>query len=44
MANLNPAKMSGTAIAVEGIFTIIMAFINRAGHRMSWLVAFTNGQ
>jgi len=30
----------GILFIVEGIFTIIMAFTNRAGHRMSWLVAF----
>ena len=30
----------GVLFIVEGIFTIIMAFTNRAGHRMSWLVAF----
>lgn len=29
----------GLLFVVEGIFTIIMAFTNRAGHRMSWLVA-----
>lgn len=29
----------GILFVVEGIFTIIMAFTNRAGHRMSWLVA-----
>ncbi|MBF2075192.1 MAG: DUF308 domain-containing protein [Synechococcales cyanobacterium C42_A2020_086] len=29
----------GILFIVEGIFTIIMAFTNRAGHRMSWLVA-----
>jgi uncharacterized membrane protein HdeD (DUF308 family) len=29
----------GVLFIVEGIFTIIMAFTNRAGHRMSWLVA-----
>lgn len=29
----------GVLFVVEGIFTIIMAFTNRAGHRMSWLVA-----
>lgn len=29
----------GTLFIIEGIFTIIMAFTNRAGHRMSWLVA-----
>lgn len=30
----------GTLFIIEGIFTIIMAFTNRAGHKMSWLVAF----
>lgn len=30
----------GILFIVEGIFTIIMAFTHRAGHRMSWLVAF----
>ncbi|MCU0526034.1 MAG: HdeD family acid-resistance protein [Elainella sp. Prado103] len=30
----------GILFIVEGIFTIIMAFTNRAGHRMAWLVAF----
>lgn len=29
----------GVLFIVEGIFTIIMAFTNRTGHRMSWLVA-----
>lgn len=29
----------GTLFIVEGIFTIIMAFTNRSGHSMSWLVA-----
>lgn len=29
----------GVLFIVEGIFTIIMAFVNRSGHRMSWLVA-----
>lgn len=29
----------GVLFIVEGIFTIIMAFTGRAGHRMSWLVA-----
>lgn len=29
----------GTLFVIEGIFTIIMAFTNRSGHRMSWLVA-----
>jgi uncharacterized membrane protein HdeD (DUF308 family) len=29
----------GVLFIVEGIFTIIMAFTNRSGHRMSWLVA-----
>lgn len=29
----------GVLFIVEGIYTIIMAFTNRAGHRMSWLVA-----
>ncbi|ABA20723.1 conserved hypothetical protein [Trichormus variabilis ATCC 29413] len=29
----------GILFVVEGIFTIIMAFTHRAGHRMSWLVA-----
>ncbi|MBV9390055.1 MAG: DUF308 domain-containing protein [Chroococcidiopsidaceae cyanobacterium CP_BM_ER_R8_30] len=29
----------GILFIVEGIFTIIMAFTNRAGHRMSWAVA-----
>lgn len=29
----------GVLFVVEGIYTIIMAFTNRAGHRMSWLVA-----
>ena len=30
----------GILFIVEGIFTIIMAFTGRAGHRMFWLVAF----
>lgn len=29
----------GLLFIVEGVFTIIMAFTNRAGHRASWLVA-----
>lgn len=29
----------GILFIVEGIYTIIMAFTNRAGHSMSWLVA-----
>lgn len=29
----------GILFIVEGIFTIIMAFTNRAGHRMFWVVA-----
>lgn len=29
----------GVLFIVEGVFTIIMAFTNRAGHRASWLVA-----
>ncbi|EKQ66788.1 hypothetical protein OsccyDRAFT_4589 [Leptolyngbyaceae cyanobacterium JSC-12] len=29
----------GVLFVVEGIYTIIMAFTNRAGHHMSWLVA-----
>lgn len=29
----------GVLFIVEGIYTIIMAFTNRSGHRMSWLVA-----
>jgi len=29
----------GVLFIVEGIFTIIMAFTNRAGHRMFWAVA-----
>lgn len=29
----------GVLFIVEGIYTIIMAFTNRAGHRMSWLTA-----
>lgn len=29
----------GVLFIVEGIYTIIMAFTNRAGHHMSWLVA-----
>lgn len=29
----------GVLFIVEGIFTIIMAFTNRAGHRMFWLTA-----
>lgn len=29
----------GVLFIVEGVYTIIMAFTNRAGHRMSWLVA-----
>jgi len=28
----------GVLFIAEGIYTIIMAFINRAGHRMTWLV------
>ena len=33
----------GILFVVEGIFTIIMAFTNRAGHRMFWLVALNGG-
>jgi uncharacterized membrane protein HdeD (DUF308 family) len=29
----------GVLFVVEGVYTIIMAFVNRAGHRMMWLVA-----
>lgn len=29
----------GILFIVEGIYTTIMAFVNRSGHRMSWLVA-----
>jgi len=29
----------GVLFIIEGIYTIIMAFTGRAGHRMSWLVA-----
>ena len=29
----------GILFIVEGVYTIIMAFTNRAGHRLSWLVA-----
>jgi uncharacterized membrane protein HdeD (DUF308 family) len=29
----------GVLFIVEGVYTIIMAFTNRSGHRMSWLVA-----
>lgn len=29
----------GILFIAEGIYTIIMAFTNRSGHRMSWLVA-----
>ncbi len=44
LANVGAAVLAltlafGTLFIVEGIFTIIMAFTNRAGHRMSWLVA-----
>jgi uncharacterized membrane protein HdeD (DUF308 family) len=44
LANLGAAVLAltftfGILFIVEGIFTIIMAFTNRAGHRMSWLVA-----
>jgi len=28
----------GVLFIAEGIYTIIMAFVNRAGHRMTWLV------
>jgi uncharacterized membrane protein HdeD (DUF308 family) len=44
LANVGAAMLAltlafGVLFIVEGIFTIIMAFTNRAGHRMSWLVA-----
>ena len=44
MFNLGAALLAltlafGVLFIVEGIFTIIMAFTNRAGHRMYWLVA-----
>jgi uncharacterized membrane protein HdeD (DUF308 family) len=44
LSNLGAAVLAltftfGILFIVEGIFTIIMAFTNRAGHRMSWLVA-----
>ncbi len=29
----------GILFIVEGVYTIVMAFTNRAGHRLSWLVA-----
>lgn len=29
----------GILFIVEGIYTIIMAFVHRSGHRLSWLVA-----
>ncbi|GAB4369773.1 MAG: HdeD family acid-resistance protein [Elainellaceae cyanobacterium] len=29
----------GVLFVIEGVFTTIMAFTNRAGHRLSWLVA-----
>jgi uncharacterized membrane protein HdeD (DUF308 family) len=29
----------GVLFIIEGIYTIIMAFTNRSGHQMSWLVA-----
>lgn len=29
----------GILFIVEGVYTLIMAFTNRAGHKMSWLVA-----
>lgn len=45
LSNLGAALLAltfafGTLFIIEGIFTIIMAFTNRAGHRMSGLVAF----
>lgn len=45
LANVAAAMLAltlafGILFIVEGIFTIIMAFTNRAGHRMAWLVAF----
>uniref|UniRef100_A0A832H3Y4 HdeD family acid-resistance protein n=1 Tax=Oscillatoriales cyanobacterium SpSt-402 TaxID=2282168 RepID=A0A832H3Y4_9CYAN len=44
LSNLGAALLAltfafGVLFIVEGIYTIIMAFTNRAGHRMSWLVA-----
>jgi uncharacterized membrane protein HdeD (DUF308 family) len=44
LANLRAALLALTfafsiLFIVEGIYTIIMAFVNRAGHRMSWVVA-----
>lgn len=30
----------GILFVAEGVFTIIMGFTNKAGHRMSWLVVF----
>jgi len=43
LANLGAALLGltfafGILFIVEGIYTIIMGFTNRAGHRMSWLV------
>lgn len=45
LANIGAALLAltftfGVLFIVEGIYTIIMAFVNRSGHRMSWLVAF----
>jgi uncharacterized membrane protein HdeD (DUF308 family) len=43
LANIGTALLAltlgfGILFIVEGIYTIIMAFVNKAGHRMSWLV------
>lgn len=43
LANLGMAVLGltfafGILFIVEGIYTIIMAFVNRAGHRATWLV------
>ncbi|MBW4440241.1 MAG: HdeD family acid-resistance protein [Plectolyngbya sp. WJT66-NPBG17] len=44
LSNLGSALLAltfafGVLFIIEGIYTIIMAFTHRAGHRMSWLVA-----
>lgn len=44
LANIGAALLAltltfGVLFIAEGIYTIIMAFTNRAGHQMSWLVA-----
>lgn len=44
LSNLEAALLAltlgfGTLFIVEGIYTIIMAFVHKAGHRMSWMIA-----